>query len=47
MEKAKALGSGGYIVNKAVESVLHRIEQAQADEKAAAEEDARNQEGKK
>lgn len=47
MEKAKALGSGGYIVNEAVESVLYRIKQTQADEKAAAEEDARIQEGKK
>ena len=39
MQRASELGSGGYTVTEAVENVLRRIKQTQADEKAAAEAD--------
>lgn len=40
LEKARALGSGGYIINEAVQNVLYRVNQARADEKAATEADS-------
>lgn len=47
MQRANELGSGGYTVSEAVENVLRRIKQTQADEKAALEADeAKEKEGK-
>ena len=50
MERTSALGSGGYTVNEAIENVLYRLKQTQADEKAAREADevasAQDKEGK-
>lgn len=41
LQEAKAMGCGGAIISNAVELVLRQLEQAEADEKAAAEADAK------